>query len=82
MGRHLVQARTLARDSLDRGSPLGQALRPEQLEDATLAEALGELACGWSEQSGVAAELETTGDAAAAAAGDRGHAVPGRRRRR
>ena len=61
--RHLIQARSLARSSLTEARRSVRALRPEQLENATLAEALGELTCGWSQQSGIAAELETAGAA-------------------
>jgi signal transduction histidine kinase len=59
--RHLTQARTLARSSLTEARRSVRALRPEQLEDASLPEALGELARTWSERSGVAARLDTTG---------------------
>jgi signal transduction histidine kinase len=59
--RHLTQARTLARSSLTEARRSVRALRPEQLEDASLPEALGELARTWSEWSGVAARLDTTG---------------------
>jgi signal transduction histidine kinase len=59
--RHLKQARSLARSSLTEARRSVRALRPEQLENATLAEAIGELARGWSVQSGIAAELETAG---------------------
>jgi signal transduction histidine kinase len=59
--RHLTQARSLARSGLTEARRSVRALRPEQLENATLAEAIGELASGWSQQSGVAAELETAG---------------------
>ena len=59
--RHLTQARSLARSSLTEARHSVRALRPEQLENATLAEALGELTGGWSQQSGIVAELETAG---------------------
>jgi signal transduction histidine kinase len=59
--RHLTQARSLARSSLTEARRSVRALRPEQLENATLAEALGELTGGWSQQSGIVAELETAG---------------------
>jgi signal transduction histidine kinase len=61
--RHLTQARSLARSSLTEARRSVRALRPEQLENATLVEALGELTCGWSQQSGIPAELETAGTA-------------------
>jgi signal transduction histidine kinase len=66
--RHLTQARSLARSSLTEARRSVRALRPEQLENATLAEAIGELARGWSQQSGIAAELETAGTPARAPA--------------
>jgi signal transduction histidine kinase len=66
--RHLTQARSLARSSLTEARRSVRALRPEQLENATLAEALGELIRGWSQRSGIAAELETAGTATRAPA--------------
>ena len=51
--RHLGQARALARSSLTEARRSVQALRPEQLEDARLPEALGTLAAVWSQQSGI-----------------------------
>ena len=59
--RHLAQARSLARSSLTEARRSVRALRPEQLEDASLPAALGELARTWSERSGVTAHLDTTG---------------------
>ncbi|HEY2277377.1 MAG TPA: sensor histidine kinase [Streptosporangiaceae bacterium] len=59
--RHLGQAAALARSSLTEARRSVRALRPGQLEQASLPEALGELARGWSEQTGVAARLDTTG---------------------
>ena len=46
--RHLTQARTLARSSLTEARRSVRALRPEQLEDASLPEALRELALNGS----------------------------------
>jgi signal transduction histidine kinase len=66
--RHLTQARSLARSSLTEARRSVRALRPEQLENATLVDALGELTCGWSQQSGIPAELETAGTAGRAPA--------------
>jgi signal transduction histidine kinase len=66
--RHLTQARTLARSSLTEARRSVRALRPEQLEDASLPEALDELTRTWSEGSGVAARLDTTGTAVRAGA--------------
>lgn len=59
--RHLRQARDLARASLTEARRSVRALRPEQLEDATLGEAIGELVHGWSQRVAVPAELDTTG---------------------
>jgi signal transduction histidine kinase len=56
--RHLAVASSLARSSLNEARRSVRALRPEQLEEATLAEALGELVAGWSEQAMVTAELD------------------------
>ncbi|HEX4432272.1 MAG TPA: histidine kinase, partial [Frankiaceae bacterium] len=59
--RHLGQARELARSSLTEARRSVRALRPEQLEDASLPEAIAVMADAWSQQSGIAAELQTTG---------------------
>jgi signal transduction histidine kinase len=56
--RHLDLARTLARSSLTEARRSVRALRPEQLEQSTLAEALGGLVDEWSKQSGIPAELD------------------------
>ena len=61
LSRHLGQAAALARSSLTEARRSVRALRPGQLEQASLPEALAELARGWSEQTGVAARLDTTG---------------------
>jgi signal transduction histidine kinase len=60
-GRHLGQARELARSSLAAARRSMRALRPEQLERATLVDALEELARSWTRSSGVAVQTETTG---------------------
>ncbi|HEX4017893.1 MAG TPA: sensor histidine kinase [Frankiaceae bacterium] len=60
--RHIGQARTLARSSLTEARRSVRALRPEQLQDATLPAALSVLAETWSLQSGVAADVHTTGE--------------------
>jgi len=60
-GRHLDLAASLARSNLTEARRSVRALRPEQLEQATLPEAIGALARGWSEQSAVPTEVETTG---------------------
>lgn len=59
--RHLVQARALARSSLTEARRSVRALRPEQLEGAPLPQAIAELALEWSERTGIAAEVDTSG---------------------
>jgi signal transduction histidine kinase len=59
---HLDRARALARESLTEARRSVRALRPEQLERATLAEALCEHARSWSYAAGVEARVESTGD--------------------
>jgi signal transduction histidine kinase len=59
--RHVAQARTLARANLNDARRSVRALRPEQLEQATLPEAIGALARTWSEASMIDADLQTTG---------------------
>jgi len=59
--RHLELADSLARENLTEARRSVRALRPEQLEEATLPEALAELARGWSARSRVPAGVETTG---------------------
>ncbi|MFC1400268.1 MULTISPECIES: sensor histidine kinase [Streptacidiphilus] len=59
--RHLDLADSLARANLTEARRSVRALRPEQLERATLPEAIEALARSWSEQSAIAAEVETTG---------------------
>jgi signal transduction histidine kinase len=61
--RHLDQARALARSSLTEARRSVRALRPEQLEDASLPDALSALADTWERQSMVAAEVHVTGHA-------------------
>jgi signal transduction histidine kinase len=61
--RHLDLADQLARANLTDARRSVRALRPEQLEDASLPEAVGSLACDWSQRSAIAAEVETTGTA-------------------
>ena len=58
---HLDQARLTARESLTEARRLVWALRPEALENASLPDALGRLAQRWSEESGISAEVTTTG---------------------
>ena len=59
--RHVAQARALARANLTDARRSVRALRPEQLEQASLPEAIGTLARTWSETSMTDAELHTTG---------------------
>ena len=59
--RHVAQARALARANLTEARRSVRALRPEQLEQASLPEAIGTLARTWSEGSMIDADLETTG---------------------
>ena len=61
--RHLANAAELARQSLSEARRSVQALRPGQLEQARLPEALADVAASWSEVSGVAATVTTTGTA-------------------
>jgi signal transduction histidine kinase len=59
--RHLGQARALARDSLTEARRSVQALRPESLEEASLPDALSELAGRWSQTTAVELSFATTG---------------------
>ena len=59
--RHVAQARGLARANLTEARRSVRALRPGQLEEASLPEAIGTLARTWSQQSMIAADLQTTG---------------------
>lgn len=58
---HIEQARRTARESLAEARRLVQALRPEPLEGSSLPEALARVTRRWSEGSGIAAALVTTG---------------------
>ncbi|MGC5167231.1 sensor histidine kinase [Luteimicrobium sp. DT211] len=58
---HLDRARALARESLTEARRSVRALRPEQLERATLGEALAEHAVEWTRVSGVPVQVEITG---------------------
>jgi signal transduction histidine kinase len=60
--RHLDQARALARDSLTEARRSVQALRPEPLEDASLPDAVADMARRWSETSTVPLHFQTTGE--------------------
>ena len=59
--RHVAQARALARANLTEARRSVRALRPEQLEQASLPEAIGALARTWSQESMIATDLTTTG---------------------
>jgi signal transduction histidine kinase len=60
--RRITDAKGLARDSLAEARRSVQALRPQALEDSRLPEALAGEVARWSGTSGVAAEVETTGE--------------------
>jgi len=60
--RHIDQARTLARESLTEARRSVRALRPEQLDDVPLPDAVAGLAHSWAQRTGVAVRVETTGD--------------------
>jgi signal transduction histidine kinase len=61
--RRIDNAKRLARDSLAEARRSVQALRPQALEDSRLPEALAGEVARWSATSGVAGEMETTGQA-------------------
>ncbi|MFI1992826.1 sensor histidine kinase [Actinoplanes sp. NPDC020271] len=61
--RHLTAAKRLARESLAEARRSVQALRPHQLDDAGLPDALGDVVETWSGLHGVRADLTTTGTA-------------------
>ena len=61
LSRHLTQARALARSSLTEARRSVRALRPEQLERASLPEAIDQLTRAWSARSAVPVDVETTG---------------------
>lgn len=69
LSRHLELAGSLARSNLTEARRSVRALRPEQLEGASLPEAIDSLIRTWSHQSGIMAELETTGTPAGAPTG-------------
>ena len=58
---HLDQARFTARESLTEARRLVWALRPESLDNASLPEALAQLAARWSDSAGVEATATLTG---------------------
>jgi len=61
--RRIDNAKRLARDSLAEARRSVQALRPQALENSRLPEALADEVARWSATSGVAGEVETTGEA-------------------
>ena len=63
--RRIGNAKRLARDSLAEARRSVQALRPQALENSRLPEALADEVARWSVTSGVAGEVETTGEARA-----------------
>ncbi len=67
-GRHLELADGLARDNLTEARRSVRALRPEQLEQSSLPEALAKLTRDWTRRAQVPADVVTTGDPVRAAA--------------
>ncbi|MCC8243477.1 sensor histidine kinase [Saccharothrix luteola] len=61
--RHVETALRLARENLAEARRSVHALRPPALVDANLPDALAEVAAGWTDQTGVAASISTTGAA-------------------
>jgi signal transduction histidine kinase len=59
---HLDRALGLARESLSEARRSVQALRPRQLEEAHLPEALDDLVRTWAHDGGVAVRFDVTGD--------------------
>ena len=60
-GRHLDQARELARSGVMAARRSVRAMRPEQLENTPLVEAIEGLARSWRQTSGIPVRIETTG---------------------
>ena len=60
--RHMGQARQMARDSLAQARRVVDDLRPEVLESAPLHEAIARVIEQWQMQSGIVADLQTTGE--------------------
>ncbi|MFJ6676776.1 sensor histidine kinase [Actinosynnema sp. NPDC091369] len=63
--RHVETALRLARENLAEARRSVHALRPPALVDANLPDALAEVTAGWTDQTGVAASISTTGAARA-----------------
>jgi signal transduction histidine kinase len=61
--KRLLQARETARLSLAEARRLVQALRPEPLEGASLAEAMARVADRWNQETGIGIGFSVTGDA-------------------
>lgn len=61
--RHLDFARRTARESLEQARRVVQDLQPQQLEQATLPEAIERVATIWSEETGIDARVAVTGAA-------------------
>jgi signal transduction histidine kinase len=59
--RHFTAATGLARESLSEARRSVDALRPEPLETARLAEALADVAARWSARQGIPVQVTTTG---------------------
>lgn len=59
---HVDRSLDLARESLTEARRSVQALRPRQLAESQLPEALSELTRRWGEENGVRPELDVTGD--------------------
>lgn len=59
---HVDRATGLARESLAEARRSVQALRPHQLEEAHLPDALGDLVRRWAQDGGAAAGFDVTGD--------------------
>jgi signal transduction histidine kinase len=60
--RHLDSATALARENLTAARRSVRALHPENLETATLPDALADVAARWSERTGVPAAFTATGE--------------------
>ncbi|WP_410672424.1 sensor histidine kinase [Amycolatopsis sp. cmx-4-68] len=60
--RHLDSATALARENLTAARRSVRALHPENLDTATLPDALADVAARWSERTGVPAAFTTTGE--------------------
>ena len=59
---HMDRAKSAARDNLVEARRLVAALRPEILESSSLPEALERVSARWMEETGIFAEVTTTGD--------------------